>query len=209
MLGPDGFIDSSFSKRDAIAAFRSMADVDFALSGYGSNTERGFMVTEAALSTKNIGTGGCNAGFYRDDAFLSIVHVSDEPEQSVNSWSYYVALFQSLAGDYPSGCGSASAGTGYYEATVATGGLFLSICSDDWASSLEDLAAESVVRSDSFELTHQPVPQTIEVKVDGVRIGVGWEYWISSNSIVFERDHVPSGGSVVEVSYQRMPDCEG
>ncbi len=68
------------------------------------------------------------------------MHVSDEPEQSVNPYTYYVSLFQGMkadpddvvihavAGDYPGGCGSASAGTGYYEATVATGGVFLSIC---------------------------------------------------------------------------------
>jgi hypothetical protein len=220
-VGPDPYIDATFSESAAVDAFRTMADVDFSLSSYGANTERGFMQAEAALSTKNIGLGGCNDEFYRDDAFLSIVHVSDEPEQSVSSWSYYVALFQSLksdpedvkinavAGDYPSGCGSASAGTGYYEATVATGGLFLSICSDDWASSLEDLATESVSINDSFELTQQPVPQTIEVKIDGVRINVGWEYEISSNSVVFQTDFIPAGGSAIEIFYQRMPDCEG
>ena len=221
VVGSEPYIDGTFSESAAVDAFEVMADIDFSLSRYGSNTERGYMLAEAALSTKNIGAGGCNSEFYREDAFLSIVHVSDEPEQSVNSWSYYVSLFQSLkadpedvvinavAGDYPSGCGSASPGTGYYEGTVATGGLFLSICASDWAKSLEDLATESVAINDSFELTQQPVPQTIEVTIDGVRINIGWEYDISSNSVVCDNDFIPAGGSTIEVFYQRLPDCAG
>jgi len=225
VAGPDPFVDNTFSATAAKEIFGTMADLDFSLKPYGSNTERGFMLAEAALSTKNTGAGGCNSELYREDAFLSLVHVSDEPEQSVNSWSYYVALFQSLksdpddvvinavAGDYPSGCSgtgtSASPGTGYYEGTVATGGLFLSICSSDWAKSLEDIATESVAINDSFELTRIPVPQTIEVKLDGIRLSVGWEYNITSNSIVFDRDFIPAGGSVIEVYYDVMPDCEG
>ena len=221
VAGSDPLVDNSFSASKAKEIFGTMADLDFSLKPYGSNTERGFMIAEAALSSRNTGAGGCNSELYREDAFLSLVHVSDEPEQSVNSWSYYVALFQSLksnpddvlinavAGDYPSGCSGASPGTGYYEGTVATGGLFLSICSSDWAKSLEDLATESVAINDSFELTRLPVPQTIEVKLDGIRLSVGWEYDISSNAVVFDRDFIPAGGSVIEIYYQVLPDCEG
>ena len=221
IVGPDGYIDNTFSESAAVDAFRTMADWDRSLAPYGSNTERQLMLMEAALSNKNIGAGGCNADFYRKDAFLSMVGVTDEPDQSVNSWSYYVNLFQSLkanpddikvnavAGDYPSGCGSAAAGTGIYEATVATGGLFLSICATDWSEKLENLAAESVSINDSFELTKQPVPQTIEVKIDGQRVNVGWEYDITSNSVVFDRERIPAGGSTVEITYEQLPDCSG
>ena len=198
----------------------TMIDWDRNLQPYGSNTERGYMIAEAALSNSNIGPGGCNEDYYRSDAFLSIVHVSDEPEQSVNSWSYYVGVFQALksdpddvkvhavAGDYPSGCAGASAGTGYYEGTVATGGLFLSICATDWASHLEDLAAESVAINDSFELSQPAVPGTIEVDVDGLARSTGWYYDASTNSVVFETDLIPAGGSQVEIFYQLLPDCE-
>ena len=61
---------------------------------------------------------------------------------------------------------------------------------------------------DSFELTQLPVPETIEVQVDGIRTTTGWEYDASINSIVFERDHIPSAGSTIEVEYTLMPDCE-
>ncbi|MFK7928714.1 MAG: choice-of-anchor D domain-containing protein [Myxococcota bacterium] len=221
VVGPDGYVDNTFSESAATDAFRTMIDWDRSLAGYGSNTERQLMLMEAGLSNANTGAGGCNADFYREDAFLSLVGVTDEPDQSVNSWSYYVALFQSIktnpddvrvnavAGDYPSGCSSAQAGTKIYEASVATGGLFLSICSSDWSEKLESLAAESVSINDSFELTQQPVPQTIEVNIDGQLINVGWEYEITSNSVVFDRDRIPAGGSTIEIFYQRLPDCGG
>lgn len=218
-VGSDPYIDKTFSKSDASSTFNTLAAIDTGgPSPYGANTERGYMLAEAFLAATD--TGDCNDGFLRDNAFLSLVHVSDEPEQSVNSWAYYVSLFQSLkddpddvkinaiAGDYPGGCGSASAGTGYYEGTVATGGLFLSICATDWASHLEDLAAESVSVNDSFELTRRPVPQTLEVEVDGILQSTGWNYDAVTNYVVFETDYIPAGGATVEIFYQLMPDCE-
>ena len=220
VLGSDPYIDNTFSSSNAESTFETQADIYITLGHYGSNTERGFSLAEAGLKSANIGSGGCNEGMYREDAFLSLVHVSDEPEQSVNPYTYYVSLFQSMksdpddvvinavAGDYPGGCGSASPGTGYYEGTVATGGLFLSICATDWGSHLESLAEGSVSINDSFELTQLPVPETIEVTVDGIRTTTGWEYDATINSIVFERDHIPAGGSTIEVEYHLMPDCE-
>lgn len=220
IAGSEPYIDNTFSESEAVDTMETMIDWNRDLQPYGSNTERGYMIAEAALANKNIGPGGCNEDFYRSNAFLSVVHVSDEPEQSVNSWSYYVGVFQALkadpddvkihavAGDYPSGCGSAAAGTGYYEGTVATGGLFLSICATDWASHLEDLAAESVAINDSFELSQPAVPGTIEVDVDGLARSTGWYYDASTNSVVFETDLIPAGGSQVEIFYQLLPDCE-
>jgi hypothetical protein len=220
VLGSDAYIDNTFSASNAESTFETMSDIYFSLGNYGANTERGFSLAEAGLKSANIGSGGCNEGMYRESAFLSLVHVSDEPEQSVNPYSYYVSLFQGMkadpddvvinavAGDYPGGCGSAAPGTGYYEGTVATGGLFLSICATDWGSHLESLAEGSVSINDSFELTQLPVPETIEVTVDGIRTTTGWEYDVALNSVVFERDHIPAGGSTIEIEYHLMPDCE-
>jgi hypothetical protein len=221
ILGSDAYIDNTFSPSDAQSTFETQADIYLTLGTYGANTERGFSLAEAALKPGNTGPGGCNEGFYREDADLALVHVSDEAEQSINPYTYYVSQFQALkadpedvvinavAGDYPSGCGSASAGTGYYEATVATGGLFLSICATDWGSHLEQLAYTSGEPHDSIELTQLPVPETIEVQVDGIQTTTGWQYDASINAIVFERDHIPPVGATIEVEYSLMPDCEG
>ncbi len=222
VLGSDVYIDNTFSVSSAASTFETMADIYITLGSYGANTERGFSLAQAALSSSNIGTGGCNEGFYREHATLFTVHVSDEPEQSIYPYTYYVSLFQSMkdnpsdviinavAGDYPGGCGSATAGTGYYEAAVATGGLFLSICSTDWGEHLTQLAqkAGSSLARDSFELTELPVPETIEITVDGITTTTGWQYDPGINSVVFDNDHIPAFGSTIEIEYHLMPDCE-
>lgn len=212
------YIDQTFSASAAFSAFETMAAVGGS-SGYPF-TEAGFTIAETALQSSLISPGGCNYGLYREDATLSLVHVSDEPEQSLNPWGFYVALFQSMkadpddviinavAGDYPGGCSGADAGTGYYEATVATGGLFLSICATDWGSHLESLAEGSITIKKSFVLSQLPVPETIVVMVDGYETTTGWEYDQVNQAVVFERDHIPAGGSTIEIEYHVMPDCE-
>lgn len=213
--GSDLWIDSSFSASDAQSTITTMINLG---ASYGSNTERAFMLFEANLS--EIGSGGCNEGLVRDEATLNLVGVSDEPEQSVSNYAYYVSMFQGLkdnpddvimhaiGGDYPSGCGSASAYTGFYEATVATGGLFLSICATDWGSHLEALAEGSTADLSTFELTDWPVPSTIEVRIDGVRTTVGWEYNATDNAIDFEHEYIPEGGSTIEIEYALYGDCD-
>ena len=150
-----------------------------------------------------------------------MVGVTDEVEQSANPWSYYTALFQgfkrdpddlimhAIAGDYPAGCGGNEPGRGWYEATVATGGLFLSICAEDWASHLEALAEGSASDLSSFELTQWPVPATVSVQIDGVPSTTGWTYNSTDNSVDFDEDHVPLGGSTIEVQYALFGDCDG
>jgi hypothetical protein len=214
--GSDLYIDNTFSASDASDTITTM--INYGLS-YGSNTERAFMMLESTLA-EAVDSGGCNDGLLRDDATLNLVGVSDEPEQSVNNYSYYVSLFQSLksdpddvifhaiGGDYPSGCGSASAYTGFYEATVATGGLFLSICATDWGSHLEALAEGSTADLSSFELTDWPVSETISVRIDGITTTVGWEYNATDNAIDFDSDYVPEGGSTIEIEYALYGDCD-
>ena len=213
--GSDLYIDRDFDPVDAKATITAMINLG---GSYGSNTERGFMLLESALA--QTGTGDCNDGLIREDATLNLVGVSDEPEQSVNNYTYYVALFQSLkddpddvvihaiGGNYPSGCGSAAAYTGFYEATVATGGMFLSICALDWGEHLELLAEGSTADLSSFELGQYPVPDTIVVEVDGSTTTVGWSYDPSTNAVDFDADYVPEGGSTVVIHYALFGDCE-
>ena len=96
-----------------------------------------------------------------------------------------------------------------YEATVATGGLFLSICATDFGSHLEELAEGSTTDLTSFELSDYPVEETIEVVVNGFTTTTGWSYNAVDNSIDFEQDYVPEGGSTIEVDYALQGDCDG
>lgn len=212
------YISSSMSADEQTTGFNTMVGNSSMAGGY---TEMGLTILEAAFTEDNLGSGGCNEGMVREDATLAIVGVTDEPEQSLNPWSYYVGLYQSMksdpddvvihaiAGDYPGGCGSAEPGTGWYESTVATGGLFLSICATDWASHLETLAEGSAANLSSFELTEEPVPETIDVKIDGVRSSSGWVYNAAERSVDFDDDHIPEGGSTIEVQYDLAANCEG
>jgi hypothetical protein len=214
--GSDIWIDATFTESEAEDTINAM--INLGGSYDGSTTEKAFTLLEACLS--EIGAGGCNEGLVRDSAKLNLIGVSDEPEQSLNSWSYYVKLFQSykddpddlvihaVGGDYPSGCGSASAYTGMYEASVATGGQFLSICATDWATHLTALAEAAAATLDTFQLTADAVPETIVVRVDGVTSTLGWEYEGSQNAIVFETDYIPEGGATIEVEYALMGDCD-
>ncbi|MFH1463787.1 MAG: choice-of-anchor D domain-containing protein [Pseudomonadota bacterium] len=216
IVGSNLWIDNTFTESEAEDTINTMINIG---GSYASATERAFTLLEACLV--QTGRGNCNEGLIREDGKLNLVGVSDEPEQSANPWSYYVTLFQSykddpddvvmhaVGGDYPSGCGSAAAYTGFYEATVATGGIFLSICATDWSAHLTALAEASAETLDTFQLTADPVPETIQVRVDGVTSTLGWEYDRGQNAIIFETDYIPEGGSTIEVEYALMGDCEG
>ena len=221
ILGGDTYIDSSLTESDAQSIFDTMVGTT---SNQGVNTERLFSLFESALSSSNRNSGGCNEGFYRDDAKLNLVAISDEPEQSGQAYTYYVSLFQSLksdsddmvfhavAADNPQNGGgntcAASYDPRYEDATTATAGLYLSICATDWGGHLEALAENSTADLSSFELTDIPVPETITVEVDGITTTSGWSYNAVDNSVDFDADYIPEGGSSVEVGYALYGDCE-
>lgn len=188
----------------------------------GSGDEKGLeMAYQATQPGNDAGEGGV---FLRDDAKLSVVIVSDEVDSSGSTgrnWSDYVDYFQSLkddadqavvhaiAGDYPGGCATADPGTGYYEAVSATGGLYLSICATDWASHLEALGESAATNKSAFDLTEYPVPETIEVRVNGVTQTSGWTYSAAGNEVQFADGFVPEGGSTIEIEYALAGDCAG
>lgn len=214
ILGDLDYIDGTLTTDEQQATWDIMQ-----ANESGAYTEMAFTMMEAALSTSNLGSGGCNEEFYREDAKLNLIGVTDEVEQSANPWSYYVALFQgykadpddvvfhAIAGDYPSGCGSAEPGENLYQAVVATGGTFLSICATDWGSNMTELAESAAADLSSFALSQEPVPETIEVYIDGVRTTAGWTYDSTSELVQFDDDHIPGGGTTIEVSYIVAGDC--
>ncbi len=182
----------------------------------GVNTEAGLSLVLAAL-TKSV-SGGCNEGFLREDAKIMGVMVSDEPEQSRRNWSELVddilavedsTALSAIAGPVPGGCPTADPGTGYDEAVMATGGLFLSICEEDWGDGLHDLAVlVSDAPTDTFVLEGFPVVQdTIEVEVDEVAATTGWSFDEDENAVIFEEASIPDPGAWIEITY--VIDCAG
>lgn len=212
--GAQPYLDPPLSRVDRAA----LLDVMVSGGRAGVYAEAGFTLLEAATATSNTGVGDCNHGMIRDGAALAFVGVSNEVEQSTYDWSYYVELLQSLkaspddvvihaiAGDYPSGCGGHDPGLGWYEASVATGGAFLSIC-DDWASNLELLAVAVTPEPGRFELSLWPVAETIEVEIDGMPMNTGWSYDSVDNVVVVDPGVLGAGAEVV-VRYVLYGECD-
>ncbi len=151
--------------------------------------------------------GDCNEGLIRDDAVLHGVVIANGPHVGPESWEYYVQELQELmgpserlrisaiVGDLPTGCPGAGAGTGYDSAVEATGGRFLSICTElDRLDELAEASRRAVVR-----LPSDPDPETLTVTVDGVGWTDGWELDSNRGLIVFEVQ--PADGQVVQVNY--------
>lgn len=184
--------------------------------GGGSYTEA--LLLPAATGVEKTDPGECNHSFMREGAMLHIIVVSDEPNQTPSSWSHYVnqiiakkgseanVRISAIAGPTTtSSC--AQPGTGYAEAVDATGGVFLNIC-NNWATSANlALLAEASVYQDTYELTRDPVVDTIEVYVNEARRSNGWEYDAGSNAVVFT-GNVPGEADVVEVTYAGEATCD-
>jgi len=96
----------------------------------------------------------------------------------------------------------ADRGDGYLEATLATGGTYVSICDEDWSETLSRIGLTAAGLLDSFSLFEVPVVDTIQVSVDGGRTS-RWTYREVDNSVVFfSADDVPDPGSVVSIRYE-------
>jgi len=191
----------------------------------GSATERGLMYGyNGAVMAQN--GQSPNQNFWRTDAGLRVIWVSDEPDYSGGNWSTWVSQYQALKtnpdhvilsaicgtnGYTAQSCngagGSASAGTGYVEAANATGGVLGVICDANWSSVMNNLGWISVSLSDTFPLTYQAIPNTITVYVNGIQVTNGWTYDSNINSVVFDPNYVPNNGDTVDIDYAYYGSC--
>ena len=211
----DIWIDNGFTPSEAEDTLDTMVNLGGA---YGANGERAFTQLDNTLA--ETGTGGCNEGLMRENAELHLVAISDEPEQSAAGWKASLAALQlynadpsdvtihGVGGDYPSGCSGASAYTGVYEASLATDGLFLSICASSWWPYLLEIGENLDSSLDSFILTEPAVPSTLELSIDGVRTTEGWSFDEEYNTLRFDADHIPEGSAEIEIAYAVSAECE-
>jgi|6_EtaG_2_1085325.scaffolds.fasta_scaffold14120_2 hypothetical protein len=195
----------------------------------GGTYEKGLWFSYESTSSGGDAAPGSSTGFFREPAKFVVVYVSDEPDISSSTYgsggdpsldpSDYSAHLLSLksssdfvaahavAGDYPSGCtanGGAAFGDGYYDVVNDLGGTFMSICADDWSTTMDTLARDSMAMV-SFVLTETPIEDTISVTVDGY-VSTDWSYDSSTNTANFTT--APSDGSAIEINYAILSDCE-
>ena len=209
--GAQSFIDPATA--DPFATFATAAS----LGTVGSGTEQGLLHGYDALLMAQSGIAP-NAGFWRDDALLQLVFVSDEPDQS-GSWSSYLYGYLGLKADpgdvylnafvgtdgvVATSCsgpgGSASAGSGYVDVVNATGGVLAPICDADWSMAMADLGQQATELTDTFELSHEPIHSSIEVYVNGVEV-TGWSYDPAGNAVVFDPVDIPVVGDLIDIDY--------
>jgi hypothetical protein len=161
--------------------------------------------------------GDGNGGFLREEAKLAIIAITDEEDFSPQSVSFYETFLRELKGNDPSKvifsaiagpkdlstCSKASSsGNRYIELAEKTGGVVESICTPNWAASLEKLSESAFGPNRSFPLSEKPSDASrIVVRVDGVEVKTGWTYDATTNTVIFERNAAPQPGAAVEITY--------
>ena len=154
----------------------------------GSGYERGLRATRLALSEEL--RGGHNAGFFREEAYLSILFVSDEDDYSLAPVADYINFYWTLKGERkrdsvttsalvgvdddgsPADCGDtteeyggAAAATRYVDVTRQTEGVVRSICSDDFGPIISEMGLNTSRLKDRFELSRAPTVDSIDVQI--------------------------------------------
>tara|TARA_B100000700_G_C15055966_1_gene862838 strand:- start:3471 stop:5087 length:1617 start_codon:yes stop_codon:yes gene_type:complete len=203
---------------DPVTEFNNQID---SIGTRGSAYEKGLWFAYESTTTGDASSSS-PTGFFRSDARLVVVYVSDEPDFSHQTYGsggsttmvpadYSASLLSlksssdlvtahAIAGDYPSGCtsnGGAQFGDGYYDVVTDLGGTFMSICAADWSVTMDTLARESLAQL-GFALSDTPIEDTITVTVDGV-LSSDWSYEASSNTVIFTT--APADGSTIDINY--------
>lgn len=215
--GGDLYIDSSYTESEAVNSFSDRTT----LGTNGSGTERGKDAAWGVLVTNQ----SQDQGFYRAEADISVVVISDERDYSdvsINEFTSWLSglkpdgtvYFSSIVGPDPNGCATAERGTGYLEVTERVGGIEWSICDTDWSDLLAELGLQAAGLKREFFLSLVPVEDTIEVSVtetdtDEVTFTPEeWTYSPTRNSITFT-EYLPDPLSVVHISYEVLSSSEG
>lgn len=186
----------------------------------GSGNEQGIHASYLALQPDRL--KGCNKGFLRNNATLSIIYVADEPDSSPLNNSDYVKFFLSLknnkpdqvrvssvVGPTPNGCivngFKVKAAPNYLDMAKQLKGVQANICASNWASTLSQLGSLTFGLKSEFFLSQPAEAGSIQVKVNGTLIpqgNQGWNYNNSNMSITFSKAGIPQPGATIEVSYK-------
>jgi hypothetical protein len=117
--------------------------------------------------------------FLRPDAYLYLIFVSDEEDESAEDIRYYWRSFETakgvgndgtvttaaIIGDVPTNSCGATPGKRYTSLSLLTGGEVGSICDASFASALHKLATSAVGLKRKFAVVKKPNEQTLKVTV--------------------------------------------
>jgi hypothetical protein len=167
--------------------------------------------------------GMCNEGFLREDSLTSIISVADTDDTSNDTVENYAMdmqamapnlVYNSVSGPPPSACSPyAWPGIRFEQVSNLLYGRQESICDANWTDHLVSLVLDaadgtSVPELGSFELSEDPVEETIVVLVDSVE-NHNWTYNPATNSVDFAAGQWPAKLATVDISYDVQATCEG
>jgi hypothetical protein len=179
-VGGVRWIDPSLSEEQAIQIFTSMVS----LGTGGSGEEKGLAAAYMALELRR---DGANAGFYREEAALHTVAVSDEQDQSDRMRPEIITLpefidwydglkdviedrtFSSVVcPNAGSGCFAFDVGGRYITVTREIGGIVWDITEENFAELLEQLGVQASGFKREYFLTQAPIPETLDVRIEKI-----------------------------------------
>jgi hypothetical protein len=183
--------------------FRALVNV----GTHGSGKEKGLEATQGFMEK-------FGATFVRPDAYLAVVLISDEEDQSplaVSSYTDYLKSFKSTNGLIKmysivdvnnTNCCNYGVTTGsqrYKDASTQTSGIVSDI-RGDFYKSLSGMGDTIISLLDSFALAHLPQPGTLKVYVNDVLVS-NYSYDSTSNAIKFAENDLPPVGAKIKVYY--------
>lgn len=195
----------------------------------GSNNERGLESMERVFSSSYLANEG--KGFFRNDALLVVIALSDEDDHSKSNSAaavtYYKNLLDSIKTPWvdgtrswvfnfigvlslTSGCKTfndyAEAGASYIGLADESGGVKESICSTNLSSAVSNIRSRIYQILTDFKLSTVPDISTIVVKINGAvipRSSVnGWDYISSINAVRFYGTAVPAADASISVDFK-------
>lgn len=195
----------------------------------GSNMEQGLASIERSLSPSYLANDG--RGFFRDDALLVVIALSDEDDKSKSdsdaAYNYYKAYFDSIKAPWVDGTRSwifnfigvlslssqcstfndyAEPGFAFMKLADFSGGVKESICSDSLSSAVSNIRARIFQVLTDFKLTNVPDLTTLVVTINGQVIPRstvnGWDYIASTNVVRFYGSAVPAADASIKVDFK-------
>ena len=167
----------------------------------GTYPERGLGATYLALEQKR---DTANAGFYRDNAALHTIIISDEPdftEPFVITQPEYANWYDGLKPSKEDRTFSAivdpNRGADYRNTALSVGGIVRDITSENWPQVLEQLGIQAAGLKREYFLSDIPVIGTIVVTIEDVS-GATLEF---TEAIVD-----PATGEITDVTGDGIPD---
>ena len=178
-----------------IADFNSLVKVGIS----GSGSEQGLKASEEFIARYN-------TSFFRPDAYMVFVILSDEPDQSPRLPEEYSALLK--ANKSNSGLvkvySIVDMNTGfdrYASVSQSTAGEVGNIRSD-FHETLSGMGASIMNLLDSFALSHSPIASSLKVYVNNVEVK-DFSFDEKSLSVKFNPNFIPPVGSDIKVTYEK------